>query len=84
MDAYSAVVECAKREGVPVTHIGPAMGKNRAYVSGGVNQGGAPRADTLAKMLEICGYALCAVPKSLVDESMVRIDAVRLRDSRMD
>lgn len=80
MDAFSVVVECAKREGIPVTHIGPALGFNRAYVSAGVNRGGAPRADTLARMLDVCGYELCAVPKSRIDAEMIPIDASRPRD----
>lgn len=74
MDAYEAVREAAKKSGVPLTHIGPAMGKPSTYVNNGMTRGSSPQAKNLAAMLSVCGYSLCAVPHPDVPESALMID----------
>ena len=74
MKAIDAVREVASRTGVPTTHIGKRMGKTLTYVSNTSGRGSTPKADTLAKMLNVCGYALCAVPKDEVPPGAIVID----------
>lgn len=58
------------------------MGKPDSYIAGGKSRGSAPRVDTMARMLGVCGYVLAAVPVGDVPASAIVIDAVRARDSR--
>ena len=75
MKATEAVKEAAALAGVPVTHIGRAMGKRDNYVSVLVNKDTTPKADTLASMLAPCGYVLAAVPRDQVPAAALVIDA---------
>ena len=63
MDVMDAVRLAAKRAGMGTTEIGPAMGKVKTYFSATASRGSIPKVDTVAAMLEACGYTLCAVPK---------------------
>lgn len=38
------------------------MGKSRQYVNNTITRGSCPKADTLANMLAVCEYNLCALP----------------------
>lgn len=62
------------KKGVPLSHIGAAMGKAPSYVNSGITRGSTPQADTLAAMLDVCGYALAAVPLEDVPPTALRID----------
>lgn len=53
------------------------MGKRDNYVSVLVNKDTTPKADTLAAMLEPCGYVLAAVPRDQVPAAALVIDAPR-------
>lgn len=75
MQAVDALKAAASAAGVPTTHIGPAMGRAATYVATMAAKGSTPRADTLAGMLSVCGYALVAVPLADVPASGVVIDA---------
>lgn len=75
MDAMQAVKTAANNAGVPITHIGVSMGKARTYANTAISKGATPQADTLAKMLGVCGYALCAVPDDEIPEHAIVIDA---------
>ena len=72
--AMDAVLTAARRAGVGVTEIGELMGKSKTYVSATAGRGSTPRADTLAKMLSVCGYALYAVPAENVPDDAIEID----------
>ena len=74
MRAYDALKKAAKSAGMPLTHIGPAMGKPAPYVNTGITRGSTPKADTLAAMLEVCGYKLAAIPDSDVPDTALVID----------
>ena len=74
MQAIDAVKAAAAAAGVPTTHIGPAMGKATTYVATSSAKGTTPRADTLAAMLDVCGYVLAAVPADDVPPSAIVID----------
>lgn len=74
MKAYEAVRTASTASGVPITHIGPALGKSSVYVNNGISRGSVPKADTLAAMLGVCGYALAAVPVDDMPASALVID----------
>lgn len=74
MQAIEAIKTAAARAGVPVTHIGPAMGKRANYVSSIASRGSSPQCDTAAAMLQACGYALAAVPADELTSSALVID----------
>lgn len=74
MKAYEAVRQAAMKKGVPLSHIGAAMGKTPSYVNSGITRGSTPQADTLATMLGVCGYALAAVPLEDMPPSALKID----------
>ena len=71
MDALRAAAGAAD---VPITRIGPALGKSESYVSATASRGSVPRCDTMAEMAEACGYRLALVPKSDVPPSAIAID----------
>lgn len=81
MKAYEVVRSAAKSNGVPITHIGPALGKSSVYVNNGASRGSVPKADTLASMLSVCGYVLAALPADQVPESALVIDPVGIKSS---
>ena len=58
------------------------MDKTPGYVANAAARGSAPRVDTMARMADVCGYALALVPVGDVPPSAIVIDAVRARDSR--
>lgn len=74
MQAIEAIKTAAARAGVPVTHIGPAMGKGRNYVSVIAYKQADPSTATAAAMLAPCGYALAAVPVDELTPSALVID----------
>ena len=63
MKAIEAVKEAANRSGVSLYAVSKAMGKDGNYMSAYMWRGSTPQADTLAAMLDACGYDLVAVPK---------------------
>ncbi len=74
MDSYSALKAAAAQAGVSLASIGRSMGKPDSYVSSGISRGSTPKADTLAAMLRVCGYTLCAVPDPDVPPCALPID----------
>jgi hypothetical protein len=74
MEAIEAVKQAAAAAGVPVTHIGRAMGKRDNYVSATARRGSSPQANTLAAMLAPCGYVLAAMPRDDAPASALIID----------
>ena len=74
MNALNAVITAAERSGVKTTEIGPKMGKSYSYIAASVSRNSVPKADSIAAMLNVCGYVLCAVPKGKVPKSAIVID----------
>lgn len=69
------VLKCAaSAANVPITHIGQAIDKRPNYVSAIATRGSNPQCDTMASMLRVCGYELCAVPREAVTAEMLVID----------
>lgn len=74
MEAIEAVKEAAKKSGVTYAAIADAMGKRPNYISSTARQGGSQQANTLAAMLEPCGYKLAAIPSDSVPDDALVID----------
>ena len=74
MDAMLAVREIANSRGVALRRIGLTMGKSGQYVNVLISQGSSPRCATMSKMLDVCDYALVAMPKDKVPEDAIVID----------
>lgn len=47
----------------------PALGKVPNYVNNSTSPCSTPRCDTMAAMLGVCSYALCAIPREDVPET---------------
>lgn len=75
MEAMEVVKAAAKSRGKPITSIGPSLGYASNYVSGAISRGSCPQANTLANMLAVCGYRLCAVPAESTPSEALVIDA---------
>lgn len=74
MYALDVVRQVAQNEGIPITQIGLRLGKTRQYVSSLEQYRSNPRVDTMAAMLDVCGYSLCAVPSGKVPDDALVID----------
>ena len=74
MDAMGVVRECAARAGKSYYRMSLDMGMTQRYIAHAIANNSRPRADTLARMLATCGYALCAVQDNDVTDSMLRIE----------
>ena len=74
MYAMDIVKQIAEQQGIPITRVGVEMGKSRQYVHGLMQHGSTPRCDTMARMLDVCGYALVAVPRDSVPSDALVID----------
>ncbi len=76
MDAIDVLKQAASNAGIPITHIGVAMGKRPNYVSATATRNSTPKADTLARMLDVCGYGLYAIPYEDAPKDALQITAV--------
>lgn len=77
MHANDALKQAAAAAGVPITHIGPTSGKAPNYVNNSTSRESTPRCDTMAAMLNVCGYALVAVPREDVPETAIELDSTK-------
>lgn len=64
MQAMEALQQAAANAGKPLTRIGLEMGKSRQFVHSTMRKGSIPQCNTMAKMLQVCGYRLVALPES--------------------
>ena len=74
MYAMDAVKEAAGNAGISLYRVSLDMGKSRQYVNSVITRGSTPQADTLARMLDVCGYKLVAVPGDNVPSDALVID----------
>ena len=74
MDFYDAVFKCADNSGVSIRKLSAALGHAENYVSNLKSMGRVTSVENAAKILSVCGYALCAVPLDDVAEDAIRID----------
>lgn len=72
MKTGDAIKAMAKDSGRSVRGVSQAMGRNPDYLGMTLSRGSVPKADTLARAAEACGYRLALVPAgSLPDDSLV-------------
>lgn len=75
MYAMDTVKQAANSKGIPLDAIGVFMGVSRQYVSNTISRGSTPKADTLARMLDVCGYGLYAIPYDKAPKDALQITA---------
>lgn len=73
MDALSVLKTVANETNTPITHIGIAMGHKRTYANTVISKGAIPRCDTMARMLNVCGYGLYAMPMDTAPQDAIQI-----------
>ena len=74
MNFYEAIYKIAREDKKSVNDIGTSIGKTDRYVTSGKSRKSNPVVTNAAKMLNVCGYALCAVKRDEVTDSMLEID----------
>ena len=75
MDAMSVLKQVANLTNTPLMHIGRKMGVADNYVNKTIARGSTPKADTLARMLDVCGYGLYAMPYEDAPKDAIQITA---------
>ena len=72
MNTPNLIRQAVSQADISMISASRAMGKNDNYFASVVARGSTPKADTLAAMLDVCGYSLAAVPNaSLPDDALV-------------
>lgn len=74
MNTQSLIREAVASADISMIGASRAMGKNDNYFASVVARGSTPKADTLAAMLEVCGYSLAAIPHADVPDTALVID----------
>ena len=61
------------RAGLARDEVSRRLGRSRQFMSSLIGQGSTPKADTLARVADVCGYTLALVPhgSTLPDGSIV-------------
>lgn len=62
MYAMDALKQAATNAGISLYRISLDIGKSRQYVNSMITRGSTPQCDTMARMLDVCGYGLYAIP----------------------
>lgn len=75
MQAVEVIKLAAKSAGIPIYRIGLEMGKTKQYMSGLIARGSTPKVDTMARMLDVCGYGLFAIPHDEEPPCAIQITA---------
>lgn len=74
MNTSDLIRRVVAEAGVSMIGASRAMGKNDNYFASVVARGSTPKADTLAAMLDACGYTLAAIPHGDVPASALVVD----------
>ena len=72
MNANDAALEMISDSGIPMPTLSRTMGRDRTFLITTVGRGNIPRADTLSKIADACGYDL--VLRRRIDEYEITID----------
>lgn len=70
---WDVLLTIANQNGVSATEICRKLGLSRAYIAKAKTTDTVPLLTTAARLLDACGYELCAVPKKRVSKHMHRI-----------
>lgn len=73
MYAIDVVKEAANNSGVSLASIGRALGVADNYIAKSANRGSTPQCDTMARMLDACGYGLYAIPYEQAPKNALQI-----------
>ena len=71
MDANEAIRLMIKASGKSGRQVAREIGRSESFISSSLAQGLCPRADTLARIADACGYDLVAVPKNAAEKPMI-------------
>lgn len=72
MNFFDVLKECGEKSSTSMRSVSTTLGHNPSYVATQKVMSRTPSVSSAARMLDVCGYALVAVPKdSLTDESLV-------------
>ena len=69
MNFWKTLYVIADKVGIPTTQIGPKLGFSREYVANNKSKRINPSLTVAARILDVCGYALCALPKTDIPEN---------------
>lgn len=82
MKPIEAIYLITNESGLSLSNISTAMGKSRQFVATIIGRNCCPVTKTLIEILDVCDYALCAIPKGKVPENAVVIDLNDSDDGR--
>ena len=73
MNFYDIVAICAKNADMSVNRLSVALGHSDNYLRNFKSMKRDTGVSNAARIFDICGYALCAVPKDKVTDDMLEI-----------
>lgn len=73
MNFYDVVAVCAKKSDMSTNKISYALGHSTNYLRNLKSMKRDTAVSNAARILDACGYALCAVPKDKVADDMLEI-----------
>lgn len=79
MNFYNVLKEVSKTSGISQRQIGLTLGHSTGYVAN-MRNSGVPTVDTANRLLNVCGFALCAVPRDAITDDMYEITQTRKVD----
>ena len=68
MGFYDVLDKVGKETNWSMQGISGAMGNAKNHIANAKSRGSVPSIDNAVRMLNICGYALCAMPSNRVDK----------------
>lgn len=74
MDSCEAMREIVGRSGMSYRAVSEAMGHYPTWLSSTLHKDVSSKADTLARLCDVCGYSLAAMPRADVPEGAIVID----------
>lgn len=76
MNANDAMRKMIEMSGKSGRQVAREIGRSESFVSSSLAQGVRPRADTLARVAQACGYELVAIPKDAANELPNTVDGI--------
>ena len=74
MDSCDAMREIVARSGMSYRAVSEGMGHYPTWLSSTLHKNVSSKADTLASLCDVCGYALAAMPRADVPDGAIVID----------
>ena len=76
MYAMDALKQAANKAGISLYRISIDIGKSRQYVNSMITRGSTPQCDTMARMLDVCGFGLYAIPYEDAPKDAIQITSI--------